>query len=312
MTPSERAPHPPDSWLGALGRVLRDCRTSRGLNRADAAKAAGLSPRFLAAVEAGLGNIAIMRLRGLAAALGSSVVEVVARTDAAVSSGRALIALLGVRGAGKTSLGQAASRILGLRFIEHDALVEEAAAMKLGELFSLHGDEYYRRLAKETLDRILGAQSAPAILATGGGVVEDDEAFEMLRRHATLVWLSAAPEDHWSRVAAQGDARPTKDRPAAMDELRRLVARRTPRYAQAAHRIDTSTLGFDGALRELVQVAETAIGSRAADRAGRERPATSQTKAGAAGKTGAGAAPARRPGRNGRPALSRPSKPARG
>lgn len=242
-----------DALLATIGARVRALRSSRGLTRRDLASASGLSERFLAQVETGEGNIAVTRLARLADALGcrlGALVDPVPTAD-----GRRVVALLGLRGAGKSTVGRRACEALGIAFHEHDRLVEEAAGMDLGELFALHGDAYYRRIARETLDRMLADVSRPIVLATGGGVVTDPEAFDLLRRRTHSVWLKATVDDHWSRVVAQGDRRPMRDRPDARAELARLLDRRVPLYSRAEHVVDTSALGLEGAvdaLRKLV------------------------------------------------------------
>lgn len=249
--------NPPVPFLSVLGRRIRSERESRGLARDALARESGLSMRFLAQVEAGAGNISIARLHRLAGALGVGLPDLL-REEEDAGGQRLVLALLGLRGAGKSTLGREAARRLGWEFVEHDRLVEDAAGMSLGELFSLHGDAYYRRLSRETLQRFLDAPGSPAILATAGGVVADPEAFEELLRRTTTLWLSAKPEDHWNRVVAQGDARPMRDRPEAMAELRRLLQERVPLYSRSAKRIDTSSLGQDGALRAVLNCAHAA------------------------------------------------------
>ncbi|MAB88724.1 MAG: transcriptional regulator [Planctomycetes bacterium] len=243
----------PDPVLATIGDRVRSLRAVRGLTRRELASMSGLSERFLAQVESGLGNIAVTRLTRLAAALGCRPGALLDPAPAA--DGRRAVSLLGLRGAGKSALGQGVADALGLAFHEHDRVVEEAAGMELGELFALHGDRYYRDVARETLDRLLADLQVPTIIATGGGVVADPEAFDLLRRRTHCVWLKATVDDHWVRVVAQGDGRPMRDRPDARAELGRLLDRRVPLYARAEHVIDTSDLGLRQsqiALRELV------------------------------------------------------------
>jgi XRE family aerobic/anaerobic benzoate catabolism transcriptional regulator len=244
---------PADPLLTTIGERVRALRESRGLTRRELALAARLSERFLAQVETGEGNIAVTRLARLADALGCRPGTLV--DPSPVADGRRVVSLLGLRGAGKSTLGQRVADALGISFHEHDRVVEEAAGMDLGELFALHGDAYYRRVARETLDRLLADVDGPAIIATAGGVVADPEAFDLLRRRTHSIWLKATVQDHWSRVVAQGDRRPMRDHPDAQAELARLLDRRAPLYARAEHLIDTSSLGLPGSetsLRKLV------------------------------------------------------------
>jgi XRE family aerobic/anaerobic benzoate catabolism transcriptional regulator len=224
--------------LSRLGERTRRRRRQRGLTLRALANRSGLSARFLMTVESGRGNISVKRLADLAAALDTTPADLLAETDG--RPGR-IIALLGLRGSGKTTVGRRLARRLGRTFVELDQEIERRAGMALGEIFSLHGEEYYRRLEREALDGLL-AREEPVVLAAGGGLVTDPETFAELRRHATTVWLKARPEDYWRRVLRQGDRRPMTRRPQARDELRRLVERRDPLYAQAAVTVETAGL----------------------------------------------------------------------
>jgi XRE family aerobic/anaerobic benzoate catabolism transcriptional regulator len=139
-------------------------------------------------------------------------------------------------------------------FVELDQRIEKAADLTLRELFSLHGEDYYRRLERETLTEVL-AERRPMVLATGGGIVASPETYALLRRSAVTVWLRARPEDHWNRVVRQGDRRPMTDHPQAMADLRALLAAREPLYAMAAHTVETSGLGVE----EVVGVVSSSI-----------------------------------------------------
>lgn len=237
--------------LHALGRTVRARRHERGLTLAGLSEAAGVSPRFLAALEAGDGNISVARLCDVAHALGVTAADLLAGVEAQDGRGR-LVALLGLRGAGKSTIGPKLAARLGVPFLEVDQLVERAAGMSLGEVFELHGEAYYRRLEREAL-RSLMSEGEGAVIATGGSVVTDSESFDLLRRSATTVWLKARPEDHMSRVVAQGDERPMQNRKDAMTELRVLFATRSALYAQADHVVDTTLLGVDGSVAALTQ-----------------------------------------------------------
>jgi XRE family transcriptional regulator, aerobic/anaerobic benzoate catabolism transcriptional regulator len=241
-----------DRLLAGLGRRARELRTTRGLTLKQLSAHAGLSPRFLVQLESGQANISVRSLAGLAGALGT--------TPAALLSGPGgeadtpPIALLGLRGAGKTTIGRKLARRLKKPFVELDRRVEEAAGLSLAEIFALHGEQYYRRLERETLEAVL-AEGRPVVLATGGGLVASPETYALLRRRATTVWLRAEPEHHWNRVVQQGDRRPMADNPQAMAELRRLLAAREPLYAEAHHTVDTSGLGLD----EVVDLVEARL-----------------------------------------------------
>ena len=228
----------PDPLLERLGARVRDLRGRRGLTLQQLASLAALSARFLGQVEKGRGNISVRNLAGLAMALGTTASDLLRPED---GQERPTVALLGLRGAGKTTIGRRLARRLGLPFVELDRRVEQAAGLSLGEVFALHGEAYYRRLERETLARVLAeAAGAPLVLAAGGGLPTSPETWDLLRSRAVTVWLRAEPEDHWKRVLRQGDRRPMADHPEAMAELRRLLASRAPLYAEAQHTVDTS------------------------------------------------------------------------
>jgi XRE family aerobic/anaerobic benzoate catabolism transcriptional regulator len=147
-------------------------------------------------------------------------------------------------------VGRRLARRLRIPFVELDRRIEMAANLSLSELFSLHGEEYYRRLEREVLKTVL-EDSRPIVLATGGGIVTAAETYGLLRRTALTIWLRAAPEDHWNRVLRQGDRRPMADHPQAMSDLRSLLAAREPLYAAAAHTIETSGRTVDRIVEEI-------------------------------------------------------------
>lgn len=202
------------------------------------AAAADLSVRFLSEVEAGRGNISVTRLAVLAQALGVDVTTLLAADD---GPGTRSVALLGLRGAGKTTVGKRLARRLKLPFVELDTLVATRAGMALGEVFSLYGEDYYRQVERAALADIL-SDPHPKVIATGGGLVTAGETFALLQRHATTVWLKARSTDYWNRVVKQGDRRPMTDHPQAREALRELVSRRDPLYSLATLTVDTSGL----------------------------------------------------------------------
>lgn len=224
-----------DDILTPLGRRARAQRLSRGLTLRDIAERSGVSARFLVQLEAGRGNISVRRLADVARALATTPASLLT-PDAPV---RSIVALLGLRGAGKTTIGRRLAKRRRVPFVELDRRIEQAADLSLGELFTLHGEDYYRRLEREVLEDVL-KDERPMVLATGGGIVASPDTFALLRRAAVTVWLRARPEDHWNRVVRQGDRRPMADHPQAMADLRALLTTREPLYAMADHTIDTS------------------------------------------------------------------------
>ena len=160
--------------------------------------------------------------------------------------------LLGLRGAGKSTLGLRAAQALDVPFVELDTRIEEAAGLSLAEIFSLHGEAYYRRLEGQCIVELISAGNA-CVVALSGGIVHNEDAFNLMRQHATTIWLKAAPKDHMDRVLAQGDRRPMAQSRDAMAELRTILATREPLYRQADVTVDTSQQGEDQTLALLTE-----------------------------------------------------------
>jgi XRE family aerobic/anaerobic benzoate catabolism transcriptional regulator len=227
--------------LSTLGQRARDLRQTREMTLRALAERSGLSVRFLMDVESGRANISVRRLAHLAEALQTSPAELVRDADATATRP---IALLGLRGSGKTTIGKKLAKRLRLPFVELDQHIETRAGLGLNEIFSLHGEQYYRRLEHDALVDLL-SQPAPMVIAVGGGVVTSPDSYDLLRRTAATVWLRAKTDDYWDRVVKQGDRRPMRQHPQAREALRDLVARREALYAQAAVSVDTSGLSVD-------------------------------------------------------------------
>jgi XRE family transcriptional regulator, aerobic/anaerobic benzoate catabolism transcriptional regulator len=225
------------SFLETVGMTVRSQRERKGLSRRELAVTSGVSERFLAQLETGDGNISLRRFAEVAHALGTTPAALLAATDAPTTEKP--IALLGVRGAGKSAVGAALAKKLDMRFVEVDQEIEEASGLPLGDVFTLHGEAYYRRVEREVLTRLF-AEHVPMVLATGGSIVNDPTNYALLKSRAHTVWLKATPEDHWNRVVAQGDQRPMAENPHAFEELRALLASRSKLYARADRTIDTS------------------------------------------------------------------------
>ena len=225
------------SYLSTVGGAVRAHRERRGWSRRELATHSGVSERFLAQLETGAGNISLMRFAEVAHALGTTPSVLLAAADS--PGGDKPIALLGVRGAGKSAVGAALANKLRVPFVELDQQIEEAAGLPLGEVFALHGEAYYRRIEREVLTRVLATPS-PMVLATGGSIVNDPTNFALLRARCRTIWLRAGAEDHWNRVVAQGDQRPMAENPHAFAELRALMTAREKLYARAEHTVETS------------------------------------------------------------------------
>jgi XRE family aerobic/anaerobic benzoate catabolism transcriptional regulator len=279
-----------DPFLVALGERARSLRARRGMTRRALSAASEVSERHLANLELGVGNASILVLRQIAQALGAPLAELIgdetaagpewllirdllagrgedelrrARLalgelfgDAAHAGARAgRIALIGLRGAGKSTLGKMLADALGLPFVELNRELERVAGCSLDEIHGLLGAAAYRRYERRALEETV--QRYPdAVIATPGGIVSDPATFNLLLSHCTTVWLKASPEEHMQRVIAQGDLRPMAGNQEAMDDLKRILTGRAAFYGRADRQVDTGarTLGqaFD-ALREAVR-----------------------------------------------------------
>jgi XRE family aerobic/anaerobic benzoate catabolism transcriptional regulator len=251
MNYSAPSPRRRADLLEALGRTVRTRRNDQGLTMRVLAGRAGVSERFLLQLESGEGNISVARLQDVAEALGTSAADLLSSAPGPVPAARKVVALLGLRGAGKSTLGPELARRMAVPFYELDALVAREAGMPLATIFEMHGEAWFRRIEHEVLRGFLDAHPA-AVLATGGAIVTAPETYALLRKRAVTVWLKARPQDHWDRVVRQGDVRPMRNRSNAMAELETLLRARKPLYALADHVIDTSRATSDEAAERLV------------------------------------------------------------
>ena len=284
-----------DPFLAALGERTRALRARRGLTRKGLAKAAQVSERHVANIEMGVGNASVQFLRQLAQALSCSLAELVgdettsspewlmireilrgrseadlmrSRTALAALFGapasdaarRQRIALIGLRGAGKSTLGRALAERQKLPFIELNRNIEALAGCTLPEIHSLYGPAAYRRYERRALEEAI-QQHPTAVIATPGGIVSDPATFNMLLAHCYTVWVRATPEEHMSRVLAQGDTRPmagNRGNAEAMNDLQRILDSRAAFYSKADAVFDTSEMSVEAAAaglrRQLRQV----------------------------------------------------------
>ncbi len=240
------------AYLSLLGDRVRAWRSGQRMTRKALAAASGVSERYLAQLEAGEGNISVLLLRKVARAMGVPVESLVREERPAEKS----IALLGLRGAGKSTLGEKLAESLDLPFVELDKEVEREAGAELGEVFAMYGQDAFHRFERRALERVL-AQHDRAVIATGGSLVTDAGTYKLLRDRCTCVWLKASPEEHMSRVIAQGDMRPFKGRSAALDEIRQLLAERDDLYRRADFVLDTSGKSARASLSQLLSLVKT-------------------------------------------------------
>ncbi len=262
---------------------MRRARARRGLSRKLLAGDSGVSERYLAQLEAGQGNVSILLLRQIAAALDLPLTELLAEDSAegtelslttqflkrlprqklaAVRSqlvrdyGNARdermkrIALIGLRGAGKSTLGARLAKALAVPFVELDREIEREAGTSLSEIFLLYGQSGYRRYERRCLERVL-EKNERAVIATGGSIVSEPGTYEVLLSTCFTIWLKAAPEEHMARVIAQGDTRPMAGNDQAMEDLRRILDGRAVLYLQADVVVDTAGKSVDKSLADL-------------------------------------------------------------
>jgi XRE family transcriptional regulator, aerobic/anaerobic benzoate catabolism transcriptional regulator len=279
--------HDAKATLSELGARVRAWRARRGMTRKQLATDSGLSERFLADVETGKGNVSINSLEAAARALNITILELLqdaprpalgrlhgllarlddsqldqAYTMLAGSFGlgdeqgrEKRVALIGLRGAGKSTLGAQLAAQRGVPFVELDREIEREAGTSMNEILLLHGQAGYRRYERRALFRIAEDHADGVVMTTGGSIVSERETFDLLQSRFYCVWLKANPEEHMSRVVAQGDMRPfdtTRGASAeAMEDLRRILASREALYARADAVVDTAARSVKQSLKDL-------------------------------------------------------------
>jgi XRE family aerobic/anaerobic benzoate catabolism transcriptional regulator len=258
-------------FLANLGRRVRQARVERGMARTALSRAADVSERYLAQLESGEGNASVVLLRRIAIALGVRITdlldsgepvteqrliqrflsslppkrleEVLRRLTQDFGQEEAVrrkrITLIGLRGAGKTTLGAALAKSMRRPLLELDEEIEREAGISLSEVFLLYGQAGYRRIERRCLERVINSQE-DIVLTVGGGIVSEPETYNLLLLNCYTVWVKAAPEEHMARVVAQGDMRPMAGHAGAMEDLRNILVAREPLYGKADAVVDTS------------------------------------------------------------------------
>ena len=284
------------AYLAAIGERVREIRARRGMSRRTLAQDSGVSERYLASLESGRGNVSILLLKQIARAIDVPVEQLTrngpeAPTEVALlmqwlsrlsapelrrasetlhrafgpggQERKRRIALIGLRGAGKTTLGKRLAARRRVPFIELDREIEQAAGASLAELFLLYGLPAYRRHERRALEALLLRDEA-MVIATGGSIVSEPETFDLLLSTCRVLWLKAKPEEHMARVVAQGDQRPMAGSTEAMEDLKRILAGRELLYRKADAIVDTSGKSIAQSLKLLEQAAGAAEPARRA------------------------------------------------
>jgi len=291
--PRNGAPISERAYLAGLGERVRQVRARRGMTRKILARDSGVSERYLAQLETGAGNISILLLRRIAAAMGLPLADLIQEgperpveyalarqlldglapaelTQAYRALAHSLgqngdsaraqrVALIGLRGAGKTTLGERLAQHLGVPFVEMAGAIAEESGISLSEIFSLYGQAAYRRYEKRALERAI-ANHDRVVIATGGSLVSEPATFDLLLRSCHTVWIAASPAEHMSRVMAQGDLRPMQASREAMADLKRILENRRALYGKADAVIDTTGKTMDESFAELAQAAGRLLG----------------------------------------------------
>lgn len=240
--------------LRDLAQRIRALRKSRSLTRKALSQLADVSERHLAQLESGEGNISVLLLNRIASALNSSLAEIFtsqSQSSTTTSSPRQKrIALIGLRGAGKSTLGEKLAAARNVPFIELDREIEKETGMPLADIFSMYGQSGYRAIERRTLERVTNEYDR-AVFSVGGGVVTEPETYDFLRGNCFTIWIKAKPHEYMDRVAAQGDFRAMAGNDRAMEDLRRILSSREPLYRQADITLDTSGTTVDESFARL-------------------------------------------------------------
>ncbi len=272
-----------DAFVALVGDRVRKARERKGVTRKILSELSRVSQRYLAQLEAGEGNISIALLYRVAAALDHRIEWLVSEEDPWASEAaqvaslygsatatqrqrvmqilspdrpmhlrRQRVCLIGLRGAGKSTLGRMLSESLALPFMELNRDIEEQSGMPVNEVMALYGQEGYRRLERQALERIV-AKTNSVVLAVAGGIVAEPETYNFLLRHFHTIWLKASPDEHMQRVRAQGDERPMAGNPKAMEELNSILKSREALYRRAEATVDTSGKSLPESKVELIR-----------------------------------------------------------
>jgi XRE family transcriptional regulator, aerobic/anaerobic benzoate catabolism transcriptional regulator len=289
------ASDPESGFLEQLGQRVRTLRSLHGMSRKVLAKVSGISERYIAQLESGKGNVSIVLLRRVSNAIGTPLEDLIPTNDPApdwqvirdllrkASPGQiaqakdmlsststsaqrrssfAGIALIGLRGAGKSTLGKLLAKSIGWNFVELNKEIERQNGLSVPEIINLYGQEGFRRMEQAALAQLL-ARKELMVLATGGGIVSEPLTFDLILKSFYTIWLKAEPEEHMARVRKQGDLRPMADDRSAMAELRNILKSREPLYARANAVVDTAGLAVDAAAARLSDAVAPVLESEA-------------------------------------------------
>ncbi|WP_207063231.1 helix-turn-helix transcriptional regulator [Motiliproteus sp. SC1-56] len=286
---AEDSQHALDAYINQIAKLVRGMRAQRGMTRKVLSQHSGISERYLAQVELGKANMSVSLLWRLAEAMNVGINDILpydCRTciehdplqqllrglnpeqerraydllrqefagEPAANGAQACraVALIGLRGAGKSALGRLLAEKYGVPFVRLGAVIETLGGLDMQELLTLHGQKAYRKLERQAIDYVLENYER-VVLEIGGSLVSERETYDYLRRRFFTVWLRALPEEHMSRVMAQGDLRPMAASQKAMDDLKLILSEREPFYSEAHAQVDTSGRALEACAEELIE-----------------------------------------------------------